>query len=485
MKKACFLLACALAALTLPAQVVISPNNPANPHASAMLDVQSTDKGMLVPRMTTAQRTAIANPAKGLLVFDTNTNTFWFYNGSAWGPVDGNTVPSTGIILSETENNPALTAAGFSLIGETKMTYQPVNGATIPPFAWTGVTATDNAPENLSEFSSVWTGTEMIVWGGSTIAGGRYDPVLDKWTSTSLINAPSPRMAHSAIWTGTDMIIWGGYLGGTSYNTGFRYNPDTDTWSPISITNAPSPRYGHTAIWTGTEMIIWGGSSGSGGYANGGRYDPTTDTWTTISSISAPAAWIGHTAVWTGAEMIIWGGAATTLVNTGGRYNPANDSWTPTNLTNAPSARGGHTSVWTGTEMIVWGGGAGGVFNDGGRYNPASNTWSPLPLVNAPVGRWQHTAVWTGSDMIVWGGRANYFNNWSTFNSGSWYNPSSNTWSTLTILNAPIGKYNHGAIWTGKAMIVWGGQDSSTTMSRTGGIVSPSQNKTLYLFQKN
>ncbi len=58
--------------------------NSTNPHASAVLDISSTTKGMLVPRMTTAQRTAIASPATGLLVFDTNLNQFLFYNGAAW-----------------------------------------------------------------------------------------------------------------------------------------------------------------------------------------------------------------------------------------------------------------------------------------------------------------------------------------------------------------------------------------------------------------
>lgn len=52
--------------------------------ASSILDVKSTTKGMLVPRMTTTQRTAITTPATGLLVFDTDTKSFWFYNGSAW-----------------------------------------------------------------------------------------------------------------------------------------------------------------------------------------------------------------------------------------------------------------------------------------------------------------------------------------------------------------------------------------------------------------
>jgi len=54
------------------------------PDPSAKLDISSINSGLLTPRMTTAQRTAIASPATGLLVFDNTTNSFWFYNGSAW-----------------------------------------------------------------------------------------------------------------------------------------------------------------------------------------------------------------------------------------------------------------------------------------------------------------------------------------------------------------------------------------------------------------
>ena len=66
------------------AQVVISTDNSALPHASAMLDVQSVEKGLLVPRMPSLDRQNIANPALGLLVFDTTTETFWFFDGAAW-----------------------------------------------------------------------------------------------------------------------------------------------------------------------------------------------------------------------------------------------------------------------------------------------------------------------------------------------------------------------------------------------------------------
>ena len=53
------------------------------PDASSILELRSTDRGFLAPRMTTAQRIAITSPAQGLLVFDTTTNSFWYYN-SVW-----------------------------------------------------------------------------------------------------------------------------------------------------------------------------------------------------------------------------------------------------------------------------------------------------------------------------------------------------------------------------------------------------------------
>ena len=54
------------------------------PHASAKLDVNSTNKGFLPPRMTGSQRTAISSPASGLQVFDTSTNSIWYFDGTSW-----------------------------------------------------------------------------------------------------------------------------------------------------------------------------------------------------------------------------------------------------------------------------------------------------------------------------------------------------------------------------------------------------------------
>ena len=57
--------------------------------ASSMLDVASTTKGVLVPRMSAAQMTAVTAPATGLMIFNTTANSFYFYNGSAWTAIGG------------------------------------------------------------------------------------------------------------------------------------------------------------------------------------------------------------------------------------------------------------------------------------------------------------------------------------------------------------------------------------------------------------
>ncbi len=57
------------------------------PDDAAILDVKSTTKGMLIPRMSSSQRMNIATPPMGLLVFDTNTESFWFHDGTAWNDI--------------------------------------------------------------------------------------------------------------------------------------------------------------------------------------------------------------------------------------------------------------------------------------------------------------------------------------------------------------------------------------------------------------
>jgi len=340
-------------------------------------------------------------------------------------------------------------------------------------------TATSGPPDGRVGHTAVWTGNEMIVWGGYQPAnvfgtpfntGGRYNPSTDNWTTTSLTHVPIGRNGHTAVWTGSEMIVWGGNDLHNNLNTGGRYNPSTDIWTPINTTNVPSPRSGHTAVWTGNQMIIWGGSPPVN---TGGRYNPNTDSWTATSTTNAPSSRHGHTAVWTGNQMIVWGGvdATSNYANTGGRYNPITNSWTPTSTTNAPDPRLSHTAVWTGTAMIIWGGDNGGSsFRTGGNYFPSTDTWVATTMTNAPQGRSVFTAVWTGHEMIVWGG----FGAGGYLGTGGRYNPGANSWTATSTTNAPTGRDAHTAVWSGTEMIVWGGQTPAYV--NTGGRYNPTTN---------
>ena len=81
-KTSSFFLLLLLYAVTF-AQDGVGINND-NPDASAILDIASTTQGVLVPRMTAAEMNAIGAPANGLLVYNTSTNTFWFFNNNDW-----------------------------------------------------------------------------------------------------------------------------------------------------------------------------------------------------------------------------------------------------------------------------------------------------------------------------------------------------------------------------------------------------------------
>jgi N-acetylneuraminic acid mutarotase len=340
--------------------------------------------------------------------------------------------------------------------------------------------------------SAVWTGTEMIIWGGFGYypfypnrryfnTGDRYDPASDSWTWTSTIGAPAARSSHSAVWTGSVMIIWGGDGNNSEhYNDGGIYDPASDSWTWLDVIHAPLKRGGHSAVWTGSEMLIWGGNfydAGSGittFYNDGAKYNPQTDHWTPFTMLGAPAPRRYHSTVWTGTEMIIWGGRDNSFVmNTGAKYNPFEDSWRATSPIDTPSPRFAHAAVWTGSQMLVWGGYDGNLLlYTGALYDPVSDGWAPLSYKDAPIPREFHTAVWTGTRMIVWGGFSfdiipNYLN------TGGIYDPQTDSWTALSTYAAPSGRWRHTAVWTGAEMIVWGGELGNYFYNTTGGRYIP------------
>jgi N-acetylneuraminic acid mutarotase len=88
------------------------------------------------------------------------------------------------------------------------------------------------APSARQDHSVVWTGRSMVVWGGYDFessgtlvldTGGRYDPAADGWAPTATTGAPSARYEHTAVWTGTEMLVWGGEGDSGFVGTGARY----------------------------------------------------------------------------------------------------------------------------------------------------------------------------------------------------------------------------------------------------------------------
>lgn len=123
----------------------------------------------------------------------------------------------------------------------------------------------------------------------------------------------------------------------------------------------------------------------------------------------------------------------------------ADNTWDHGILDDPPSPRSGHVSVWTGSVMIVWGGETVATGNTGHRYDPVTDTWQSISALNAPPAGSTYTAVWTGEEMIVWRGV------------GGRYNPITDTWTSMATLT-PNPRQDHTAVWTGTRMIVWGGR---------------------------
>ena len=252
--------------------------------------------------------------------------------------------------------------------------------------------------------SASWTGTEILVWGGKHYylycpspdgcpagpgnnSGARYNPGTDAWAPMSPIGAASPRWGQSTVWTGAEMIVWGGEYPGSEYGDGARYNPALDTWLPIANTGAPSPRTDHFAAWTGSAMLVWGGhheDPASSALADGALYDPAADSWTPLDSTGAPAPrWYAATAYGAG-RLFVWGGApedsSTKGFADGYAYSIATNIWTP--LPASPlSARRLPLGAWTGKRFLVWGGldDDGERVSDGALYDPITSTWAPTP----------------------------------------------------------------------------------------------------------
>jgi N-acetylneuraminic acid mutarotase len=236
---------------------------------------------------------------------------------------------------------------------------------------------------------------------------------------------------HTAVWTGTDMIVWGGGYSSTLKNDGATYNLATNKWKTIA-TPSLSARRQQAGVWTGSKMIVWGGYDGSSTISKDGAvYDPSTDSWTSTATAPLSARHSGAYA-WstTTNEMLIWSGCTSgwcsAVASDGAAYNPATNTWTA--LPAAPIVgRSDPAFVWSGTELIVWGGrtGSGTFLTDGARFDPVTKVWTKFSEPPASIaGRMDESFGSYGTTgLYIWGGRPSSSTGTGALNSGATYTP--------------------------------------------------------------
>ena len=166
---------------------------------------------------------------------------------------------------------------------------------------------------------AVATTHDMLVWGGSEGGeAGRYladgavfSPAANSWAR--MADAPGSlagRDNFASVWTGQQMVVWGGYGRSDTcipcfHGDGAAYDPSAGSWTPL----APSPlrgRGGSRAVWTGRDMLVWGGFD-STDHTDGALYNPTADSWAGLAG-GPLSARQNHAMVWTGQQLLIWGG---------------------------------------------------------------------------------------------------------------------------------------------------------------------------------
>jgi len=243
----------------------------------------------------------------------------------------------------------------------------------------------------------VWTGTEIIVAGGTggrglRAPGAAYAPAADRWRPIAAPPGFRPgASAYSvngpAVWTGQRMVIW---------SAGLAYDPAGDHWEAIE----PAPmtaRFHEAVAVSDTGILIWGGCDSSAAECaeepgawrdDGAWYDTATGHWTPLPPAPLTPGPAALAAVLGGGVHVVTGRGQAV-------YSPATGSWQagPELPATAPV---GSTLTSVGDGMVLVGHGVALAYDRG------SDRWSGL--AGDPPARRGHAAVWTGGEVVIAGG---------------------------------------------------------------------------------
>jgi len=331
--------------LGFPQGVSITPTgNP--PDASAGLDIDFTDKGLLIPRMTTAQRNAIASPALGLMIYNTDDDCFQYYNGISWLSICG--YSSTGAYpdcLANTwrqkadgQNSGDDDAVGFA-IGTKGYVGTGVNGASV---------------------------RQKDFW--------EYDPGTDTWTQKADFGTATGRAVGFAI--GTKGYIGTGENSGGNTKDFWEYDPGTNAWTPKTDFGGTARQHA-VGFSIGTKGYIGTGDDGNQ-KTDFWEYNPVADTiggspWT------QKADFLGikrerAVGIVIGTKGYIGLGDSPAAQKDFWEYDPSTNVWTQ-KADFGGAARSDAAGFSIGTKGYIGTGDDSGSFVDFWEYDPSTDTW--------------------------------------------------------------------------------------------------------------
>src|SRR5581483_3381441 len=262
-----------------------------SPDASALLDLTSTSRGLLIPRMTEAQRIAISSPATGLLVYETNTSTalsnpysgyastFWYYNGTMWVPFLGG-----GWLLLGNSG----TSASSNFIGtidsvDWVIRTNNVEHVRVYAAGNVGLTNSNNTAEELRFYEPSGSGTLYTGFkAGINTAAVTYILPLADGNGTNYVLCTD----------GSANLSWRGFgsAGGGGTDTLWRRGSGKDALEGIGVSNHATGDYSMAAGFantaSGTYSLAWGANNRSTGTAStvsGGEYDTASGNYSVVS----------------------------------------------------------------------------------------------------------------------------------------------------------------------------------------------------------
>jgi hypothetical protein len=217
------------------------------------------------------------------------------------------------------------------------------------------------------------------------------------------------RYGHAAVWTGKEMIVWGGSDAANSYRAdGARFDPKTNTWKSMAASPPGFSARGFSgSAWTGVALAVWGGRGASGPLSDGALYDPAGDAWfpmtsPAISGRSQPGtSWVAGPG-----KLVVWGGDGSVALADGAAWSGFSSTWAA--LPASPLLpRFDFVQASDSTSVTIWGGrdDSANPYRDGARYDVVAGTWSTLPSV-PPSYSDRFLAGWAALDdgFIVAGG---------------------------------------------------------------------------------